>query len=48
MGRAELLDDTATREQIRQQVQRINGIIDQLDGRWAESRKLSMFWRKYS
>lgn len=48
MGRAELLDDAATREQIRQQVQRINGIIDQLDERWAESRKLSMFWRKYS
>lgn len=48
MGRAELLDDAATREQIRQQVQRINGIIDQLDERWAESRKLSKFWRRYS
>ncbi len=48
MGRAELLDDPGTTEQIRQQVQRINGIIDQLDERWAESRKLSMFWRKYS
>ena len=48
MGRAELIDDAATTEKIRQQVQRINGIIDQLDERWAESRKLSMFWRKYS
>jgi len=48
VGRAELLDDAAAREQIRQQVHRINGIIDQLDERWAESRKLSMFWRKYS
>ncbi len=48
MGRAELLDDAAATEKIRQQVQRINGIIDQLDERWAESRKLSLFWRKYS
>jgi PAS domain S-box-containing protein len=48
MGRAELLDDAETKEKIRQQVQRINGIIDQLDERWAESRKLSMFWRRYS
>ena len=48
MGRAELLDDAGATEKIRQQVQRINGIIDQLDERWAESRKLSMFWRKYS
>ncbi|MDK2916209.1 MAG: hypothetical protein PWR25_766 [Euryarchaeota archaeon] len=48
MGRAELLDDTETKEKIRQQVQRINGIIDQLDERWGESRKLSMFWRRYS
>ncbi|ABN58217.1 MULTISPECIES: PAS domain-containing protein [Methanoculleus] len=48
MGRAELLDDTETTEKIRQQVQRINGIIDQLDERWGESRRLSMFWRKYS
>ncbi|MDD3069784.1 PAS domain-containing protein [Methanoculleus horonobensis] len=48
MGRAELLDDIETTEKIRQQVQRINGIIDQLDERWGESRKLSMFWRKYS
>ncbi|SDJ80000.1 PAS domain S-box-containing protein [Methanoculleus thermophilus] len=48
MGRAELLDDAETTEKIRQQVQRINAIIDQLDERWAESRKLSMFWRKYS
>ena len=48
MGRAELLDDAETREKIRLQVQRINGIIDQLDERWGESRKLSTFWRKYS
>ncbi|KLK88523.1 histidine kinase [Methanoculleus sediminis] len=48
MGRAELLDDAETTEKIRQQVQRINGIIDQLDERWGESRRLSMFWRKYS
>ena len=48
MGRAELLDDAGTAEKIRQQVQRINGIIDQLDERWAESRKLSTFWRRYS
>ena len=48
MGRAELLDDAETREKIRLQVQGINGIIDQLDERWGESRKLSTFWRKYS
>jgi len=48
IGRAELLDDAGATEKIRQQVQRINAIIDQLDERWAESRKLSMFWRKYS
>ncbi len=48
MGRAELIDDAGAREKIQQQVQRINTIIDQLDERWAESRKLSMFWRKYS
>jgi len=48
MGRAELIDDAEATEKIRQQVQRINTIIDQLDERWAESRKLSMFWRKYS
>lgn len=48
MGRAELIDDAEATEKIRQQVQRINGIIDQLDERWAESRKLSMFWRRYS
>lgn len=48
MGRAELIDDSEAREKIREQVQRINGIIDQLDERWGESRKLSMFWRRYS
>lgn len=48
MGRAELIDDAEATEKIRQQVQRINAIIDQLDERWAESRKLSMFWRRYS
>jgi signal transduction histidine kinase len=48
MGRAELIDDAEATQKIRQQVQRINTIIDQLDERWAESRKLSMFWRKYS
>lgn len=48
MGHAELLDDPGTTERIRQQVQRINGIIDQLDERWGESRRLSMFWRRYS
>ncbi len=48
MGRAELFDDAEATEKIRQQVQRINVIINQLDERWAESRKLSMFWRKYS
>jgi PAS domain S-box-containing protein len=48
MGRAELIDDAETTEKIRQQVRRINAIIDQLDERWAESRKLSTFWRKYS
>ncbi|MCK8518709.1 PAS domain S-box protein [Methanoculleus sp. 7T] len=48
MGRAELIDDAEATEKIRQQVQRINAIIDQLDERWAESRKLSTFWRRYS
>ncbi len=48
MGYIELMDDPHMAEKARQQVQRIDTIIDQLDGRWAESRKLSMFWRKYS
>ncbi|MDD2473073.1 MAG: histidine kinase dimerization/phospho-acceptor domain-containing protein, partial [Methanoculleus sp.] len=48
MGHAELINDADATEKIRQQIQRINGIIDQLDDRWAESRKLSLFWRKYS
>lgn len=47
-GYAELMDDPGATEKIRQQTQRINAIIDQLDERWAESRKLSMFWRRYS
>ena len=48
MGYAELMDDPGMAEKARQQVHRIDTIIDQLDERWAESRKLSMFWRKYS
>ncbi|NLA39405.1 MAG: PAS domain S-box protein [Methanomicrobiales archaeon] len=48
MGHAELLDDAAITKKILEQVQRINMVIDQLDERWAESRKLSMFWRRYS
>ncbi|KUG21140.1 hypothetical protein ASZ90_009131 [hydrocarbon metagenome] len=35
-------------DRITDQVQRINHIINQLDERWAESRKLSSFWRKYA
>ncbi|MFA5612932.1 MAG: PAS domain S-box protein [Methanoculleus sp.] len=48
LGHAELMDDPGTREKIRQQVKRIDAIIDQLDERWVESRKLSHFWRRYS
>lgn len=47
-GYAEMMDDPDASDKIRQQVQRIDLIIDQLDERWAESRRLSMFWRKYS
>ncbi|NLM29151.1 MAG: PAS domain S-box protein [Methanomicrobiales archaeon] len=48
LGYAELMDDPGAREKIRQQVKRIDAIIDQLDERWVESRKLSHFWRRYS
>ena len=48
MGYVEMMDDPGMAEKARQQVHRIDTIIDQLDERWAESRKLSMFWRKYS
>ncbi|MDD5418922.1 MAG: PAS domain S-box protein [Methanomicrobiaceae archaeon] len=44
---ADLMEDNGA-DRITDQVQRINHIINQLDERWAESRKLSSFWRKYA
>ncbi len=46
-GMADLIESKES-ETIAKQVRRINHIIDQLDERWGESRRLSTFWRRYS
>jgi PAS domain S-box-containing protein len=47
LGRAELLDDEATAGVIREQVERINEYIRQLDRGWVESRKVREFLRRH-
>ncbi|MDD2788162.1 MAG: histidine kinase, partial [Methanoculleus sp.] len=47
LGRAELLDDEVTAGVIREQVERINDYIRQLDRGWVESRKVREFLRRH-
>nr|WP_284738387.1 PAS domain S-box protein [Methanoculleus sp. CWC-02] len=47
LGRAELLDDEETAAVIRDQVERINGYIRQLDQGWVESRMVREFLRRH-
>ncbi|PKL57185.1 MAG: histidine kinase [Methanomicrobiales archaeon HGW-Methanomicrobiales-6] len=46
LGMADLTDDTKTSEKIREQVERINGIVKQLDEGWVESRDIREFLRR--
>ena len=47
LGRAELLDDGGATEIMRDQVERINDYIRQLDRGWVESRKVREFLRRH-
>ncbi|WP_214041379.1 PAS domain S-box protein [Methanoculleus sp.] len=47
LGRAELLDDEETAAVIRDQVERINEYVRQLDRGWVESRKVREFLRRH-
>jgi len=47
MGVADLLDDEATAEKLREQVRRINMQIHRLDREWMESRKIREFLKRY-
>ncbi len=46
LGMADLTDDTETSEKIREQVERINEIVKQLDEGWVESRDIREFLRR--
>ena len=46
LGMADLTDDAKTSEKIREQVERINGIVKQLDEGWVESREIREFLRR--
>ncbi len=46
LARADLTDDEATAEKVREQVRRINGYIKDLDQGWIESRKIREFLRR--
>ncbi|MDV2482135.1 PAS domain S-box protein [Methanoculleus sp. Wushi-C6] len=46
LGTADLLDDGPASEKIRAQVERINGIVKQLDEGWVESREIREFLRR--
>ncbi|WP_292365802.1 MULTISPECIES: PAS domain S-box protein [unclassified Methanoculleus] len=46
LGMADLTDDEATAEKIREQVERINVIVKQLDEGWVESRDIREFLRR--
>jgi len=47
LGMVELIDDRAAAEMIREQIDRINGYILQLDRGWVESRQVREFLRKH-
>jgi len=46
LGTADLTDDTNAAEKIREQVERINRIVKQLDEGWVESREIREFLRR--
>jgi len=46
LGMADLADDAKMAERIREQVDRINGIVKQLDEGWVESRDIREFLRR--
>ncbi|MCM2465817.1 histidine kinase [Methanoculleus sp. CWC-02] len=46
LGMADLADDAQTSEKIREQVERINAIVKQLDEGWVESRDIREFLRR--
>ncbi|MFA7198526.1 MAG: PAS domain S-box protein [Methanoculleus sp.] len=46
LGTADLIEDGAPSEKIREQVKRINGIVKQLDEGWVESREIREFLRR--
>ncbi|MCK9277830.1 MAG: PAS domain S-box protein [Methanoculleus sp.] len=46
LGMADLTDDAKTSEKIREQVERINAIVKQLDEGWVESREIREFLRR--
>ncbi len=46
LGMADLADDAKTSAKIREQVERINGIVKQLDEGWVESRDIREFLRR--
>jgi len=46
LGMADLADDARMSEKIREQVERINGIVKQLDEGWVESRDIREFLRR--
>ncbi|MCK9306020.1 MAG: PAS domain S-box protein [Methanoculleus sp.] len=47
LARADLMDDEETAEKVREQVQRIDGYIKDLDRGWIESRKVREFLRRH-
>jgi nitrogen-specific signal transduction histidine kinase len=47
MGAADLLDEEAVAEKLREQVRRINVQIRELDREWMESRKIREFLKRY-
>ena len=46
LGMADLIDEGEASEKIRKQVERINGIVRQLDAGWVESREIREFLRR--
>jgi len=46
LGMADLIDEEAASEKIREQVGRINDIVGELDEGWIESREIREFLRR--
>jgi len=47
MGVADLLDDEAAAEKLREQVRRINDQVSALDREWVEARQIRQFLKRY-